>query len=186
MKGKGLIIVVVVVLLIAVFCGTTYNGLVGKQEEVKEKAANIDTYLQRRADLIPNLIETVKGYVKHEDEAIEKVTSARAALVGAKTMDEKAKANDELSTALSKLLVIVENYPKLEANTNFIQLQDELAGTENRIATARKDYNDAVKEYNASVKKFPTNLIAGMFGFSEETYFEAKETAKDVPEVNFN
>ena len=186
MKGKGLIIVVVVVLLVAALFGTTYNKLVGLREEVKNKAADIDTYLQRRADLIPNLVETVKGYVKHEQAAIDSVTNARAALVGAKTIEEKAKANDDLSSAISRLLVIAENYPKLEANTTFINLQDELAGSENRIATARKDYNDAVKAYNGSVKKFPSNIIAGMFNFEEEAYFEAKETAKDVPEVNFD
>ena len=186
MKGKGLIIVVVVVLLVAALFGTTYNKLVGLREEVSSKAADIDTYLQRRADLIPNLVETVKGYMKHEKAAIDSVTNARAALVGAKTIEEKAKANDDLSSAISRLLVIAENYPKLEANTTFIQLQDELAGSENRIATARKDYNDAVKAYNGSVKKFPSNIIAGMFNFEESAYFEAKETAKDVPEVNFD
>ena len=186
MKGKGLIILVVVVLLVAALFGTTYNKLVGLREEVSSKAADIDTYLQRRADLIPNLVETVKGYMKHEQAAIDSVTNARAALVGAKTIEEKAKANDDLSSAISRLLVIAENYPKLEANTTFINLQDELAGSENRIATARKDYNDAVKAYNGSAKKFPSNIIAGMFNFEEEAYFEAKETAKDVPEVNFD
>ena len=185
-KGWIILIVIVAVLAIAgLAIGGSYNGLVSKEENVTTQASNVSTMLQRRADLIPNLVNTVKGYAAHEQEAINSVTEARAALVGAKTIEDQSKANDELTGALNRLMVIVENYPDLKANTNFIQLQDELAGTENRIATARKDYNDSVKSYNTQIKKFPTNILAGMFGFDEKAYFEADENANKVPDVNF-
>lgn len=186
--NKGLkigLIIGAIVVVIAVMLGGVYNGLVGASEEVDNKFADISVQLERRADLIPNLVNTVKGYASHEQAVIDSVTTAREKLVNAKGTEEKAEANNELTTALNNLFVIVENYPELKSNTNFIQLQDELAGTENRIAVARRDYNDAVKSYNKGVKSFPKNILAGLFGFSEKAYFEAKESANDVPNVSF-
>lgn len=184
--SKALYIVIGIVLVIAIFLISSYNGLVNKSEEVEGKYADISVQLERRADLIPNLVSTVKGYASHETEAINNITTSREKLLNADSVEEKAEANEDLSKALNNLLVIVENYPDLKANTNFIQLQDELAGTENRIAVARKDYNDAVKNYNKNIKKFPTNLLTGMFGFDEKEYFEAKASSNEVPEVSFN
>ena len=157
-----------------------------KAEEVDNKFAAVDTQLQRRADLIPNLVNTVKGYAKQEQDVINSVTEARAKLAGATTVSDKAKADEELTSALNRLMVVVENYPDLKSSQNFIQLSDELSGTENRIATARRDYNEAVKEYNLKIKRFPTNLMAGMFGYSQRDYFEASEQSKEVPNVNFD
>ena len=183
---KFLIILVVVIALIALFCIGQYNGLVTKSENVDSKLHDLDVQLQRRSDLIPNLVSTVKGYTSHEDDIIDKVTTARANLNKAKTVEEKSEANEALSASLSSLMVVVENYPDLKASENFINLQDELAGTENRIAVARKDYNDSVKTYNTSIKKFPGSLFAGMFGFDAKAYFEASESSKEVPSVEFN
>ena len=180
----GGVIVGIIVILVMMLAGT-YNGLISKEEEVDGKLADISVQLERRADLIPNLVSTVKGYAAHEQAVIDSVTEARENLVNADNAEEMAEANQELTTALNNLLVIVENYPDLKANTNFIQLQDELAGTENRIAVARKDYNDAVKTYNKTIKSFPKNILAGMFGFEEKEYFEAKDSSSDVPEVSF-
>ena len=182
---KFLIGLLVVVALIAVFCIGQYNGLVSRSENVDSKYADLDTMLQRRADLIPNLVSTVKGYTSHEDAIIDKITTARENLNKAKTVEEKSEANDQLSSALNSLMVVVENYPDLKASENFINLQDELAGTENRIAVARKDYNDSVKSYNTSIKKFPGSIFAGMFGFDSKAYFEAEESSKSVPNVSF-
>lgn len=179
------VIVVVIIAIIAILVGQ-YNGLVSKAELVDSKFADLDVMLQRRGDLIPNLVNTVKGYANHETEVITAVTDARAKLAGAGTVEDKAQADTELTSALNRLMVIVENYPDLKASQNFIQLSDELAGTENRIAVARKDYNDAVREYNLNVKKFPLNLVAGMFGFEQKPYFEADESSKVVPNVNFD
>ena len=186
-KGsKTLYIIIGVVLLIAIFLISTYNGLVNKEEEVEGKLADISVQLERRADLIPNLVSTVKGYASHETEVINSITTSREKLLNADSVEEKAEANEELTTALNNLLVVVENYPDLKANTNFIQLQDELAGTENRIAVARKDYNEVVKDYNKSIKSFPKNILAGMFGFDKKEYFEAKESSNEVPNVSFD
>ena len=182
---KGLIILITVVAIIVIAIISSYNGIVSKAEDVDNKFAAIDTQLQRRADLIPNLVNTVKGYAKQEQDVINSVTEARAKLAGANTVSEKAEADQELTSALNRLMVVVENYPDLKSSENFIQLSDELAGTENRIATARRDYNEAVKEYNTQIKKFPTNIMAGMFGFNAKEYFEAKEGAQEVPNVNF-
>lgn len=184
MKKTGLVVLIIVILL-AVFGISSYNSLVSMSEEVDGKLADISVQLERRADLIPNLVNTVKGYASHEQSAIDSVTQARERLVSANTLSEKAEANEQLTSALNNLFVIVENYPDLKANVNFLNLQDELAGTENRIAVARRDYNDAVKEYNKTIKSFPKNILAGMFGFSEKDYFEAKESANEVPEVSF-
>lgn len=181
----GILVVIAIIIIIAMLI-SSYNGIVSKAEEVDNKFATIDTQLQRRADLIPNLVNTVKGYAKQEQEIINSVTEARAKLAGATTVADKAKADDELTSALNRLMVVVENYPDLKSSQNFIQLSDELAGTENRIATARRDYNEAVKEYNLKIKKFPTNLMAGMFGYEQREYFEASEQSKEAPNVNFD
>jgi len=185
MMKKTLTIILVIIVLIALFLMGNYNGMVSKQENVDSKYADLDTMLQRRADLIPNLVSTVKGYMQHEDAIIEKVTTARQNLLKANSVEEKQQANDELTSSLNALMVVVENYPDLKASENFINLQDELAGTENRIAVARKDYNDAVKSYNTAIKKFPGNIFAGMFGFESKPYFEAEESSKAVPTVDF-
>lgn len=186
--NKGLkigIIIGVIVLVIGILIGSSYNDLVSKQEDVKTKYSDISVQLERRADLIPNLVNSVKGYMQHEQSVIDSVTKARENLVNANNPAEAANANNELTTALNNLFVIVENYPELKSNTNFIQLQDELAGTENRIAVARTSYNETVKEYNKTVKRFPKNVIASLMGFEEEAYFEAKETSTEVPNVSF-
>ena len=185
---KGLItggVIVGVVVLLVVMFSSTYNSLVSKEEEVEGKLADISVQLERRADLIPNLVSTVKGYMSHEQSVIDSVTEARQNLMSADDVEDQAEANQELTNALNNLFVVVENYPDLKANTNFIQLQDELAGTENRIAVARKDYNEAVKDYNKTIKSFPENILASMFDFEEKEYFEAKEISNEVPEVSF-
>lgn len=180
----GLIIIAVIAVIAIILIGG-YNSIISASEEVENKFSTIDTQLQRRADLIPNLVNTVKGYANQEKEIINTVTTAREKLVGANSVTAKAEADQELTNALSRLLVIVENYPDLKSSQNFIQLSDELAGTENRIATARRDYNEAVKTYNLKIKKFPSNVMANMFGFGEKQYFEASEESKNVPNVQF-
>lgn len=188
MKKSTIAIIVVVVILVAIIAGlvSSYNGVVSLSEEVDNKFATIDTMLQRRADLIPNLVNTVKGYTNQEQAVIDSVTDARAKLAGANSVEEKANADQELTSALNNLLVVVENYPDLKSSQNYINLSDELAGTENRIATARKDYNDAVREYNTKIKRFPTNIVSGMFGYGEKEYFQASEGSEEVPTVDFN
>lgn len=189
MKKKGLIIglvvVAVVIVMIVSSAVSTYNGLVDKREKVENSQAQIETYLQRRADLIPNLVNTVKGYAAHEEGVYTALADARAKLNSASNAEEYAEANDSFDAALSRLLVVVENYPELKANENFIYLQDEISGTENRISQARKVYNDAVAEYNAAIKKFPASIFAGMFGFEKADYFEASKEAQTVPNVSF-
>ena len=174
-----------VIIVLAIVVITNYNSILSMSEEVDGKFANVDTMLQRRADLIPNLVNTVKGYTTQEQEVINSVTEARSKLAGANTIEEKAEVNQEISSTLSRLLVVVENYPDLKSSQNFIQLSDELAGTENRIAVARNDYNNAVKAYNLKIKKFPNNMIAGIFNFEEKTYFEADVESTEVPNVTF-
>ena len=187
MKKKGIIIAIIVglVVLFGIALISANNNLVTMEAEVDAALANIDTNLQRRADLIPNLVNTVKGYAAHEQEAIDKVTEARQNLTKASSIEEKAEADSALTDALNNLLVIVENYPDLKASANFTQLSDELAGTENRIATARRDYNDAVKDYNTAIRKFPNSLVASLFGFTQKDYFQASDGAQDVPNVEF-
>lgn len=189
-KGKMILIGVLVgILLLAVslygFFRGTYNQFVSLDEGVKSSWAQVENQLQRRFDLIPNLVETVKGYAKQEKDVLVEVTNARAKVGGANTVPDKINANNQLSGALSRLLVVVEKYPDLKSNQNFIRLQDELAGTENRIAVERKRYNDAVKVYNVAIRSFPSNLLAGMFGFNKAAFFEAPATAKAVPQVKF-
>ncbi len=163
-----------------------YNELVQKDQDVQNNWAQVENQLQRRADLIPNLVETVKGFAAQEKTIIADITSARAALSGAGTPAEAAAANDALSGALGRLLVVVENYPDLKSDQTFIRLMDELAGTENRIATARMDYNEMVTDYNKAIRIFPRNFIAGMFGFDAAEYFEVSDADKQNPEVDFN
>jgi LemA protein len=163
----------------------TYNSLVRMDESVKAAWAQVENQLQRRYDLIPNYVETVKGYASHEKEVFIRVTEARSRVAGAGNINEKIQANNELSSALARLLVVVENYPELKANTNFIRLQDELAGTENRIAVERRRYNETVKEYNIKIRQFPTNIFAGMFGFEKATFFEVPKEKQEAPKVKF-
>lgn len=178
-------ILLAVVVLIGGWTVGQYNGLVGINEDVNGKWAQVDTQLQRRSDLIPNLVNTVKGYAAHEEGIFTNVAEARAKLAGAQTVGEAAEADGELTQALGRLFAIAENYPLLKANENFRALQDELAGTENRIATARRDYNGSVQAYNARIRTFPTNIIAGVFGFGEREYFRAAEGAQTPPTVQF-
>lgn len=163
-----------------------YNEMVQSDQQVKNQWAQVENQLKRRADLIPNLVETVKGFAAQEKGIISEITNARAALSGAGTPGEAAQANDALSGALGRLLVVVENYPDLKSDKTFIQLMDELTGTENRITVARKDYNEEVTVYNVMVRKFPRNFIAGMFGFEQAEYFEVSESDKQTPTVDFN
>jgi LemA protein len=189
-KGqKGILIVVGAVVLVflvpILYLKGTYNSLVRMDEGVKAAWAQVENQLQRRFDLIPNYVETVKGYAKHEKEVFLKVTEARSKVGGAGDISEKIAANNQLSSALARLLVVVERYPELKANTNFIRLQDELAGTENRIAVERRRFNETVRALNTKIRSFPTNLIAGMFGFEKATFFEVTKERQETPKVKF-
>lgn len=187
MKNKTLWIILGIVLFVAFVFGSAYNKLVNLNESINGSWAQVENVLQRRHDLIPNLVNTVKGYMEHEKEVFTHIADARAALAGARTLDEKVKANTAMESALARLLVVVENYPDLKANQNFLALQDELAGTENRIAVERMRYNEVVRNYNITVRKFPSNLAARIFGFEKrDVYFEAVEGAKEVPQVKFD
>lgn len=187
-KTLWIVLAVVLVLVIAVVGSgvSTYNKMVESREQVTAKQANVEVYLQRRADLIPNLVNTVKGYAAHEEEIYTALADARAALTGANTVDELNEANGALDSAISRLLVVVENYPDLKADTQFINLQDELAGSENRIAKARDDYNETARSYNTSIQRFPASIFAGIFNFEQADYFEATDAAQTVPNVSFD
>lgn len=182
---KKLIPVLAIVLIIAGIFGSTYNKLQVKDEDVNQAWAQVENTMQRRADLIPNLVETVKGYAKHEEEVFTKVTEARSAVKAASTPKEYAAANEQMDQAVKNINVVAEAYPELKADSNFANLQAELAGTENRIAVERKRYNEAVADFNKSVKRFPTNLVAKMLGFSQREYFQAAAGAEKAPEVKF-
>ena len=179
------VILIIVILVPYFYLKGTYNSLVTMDESVKAAWAQVENQLQRRYDLIPNYVETVKGYAAHEKELFVKVTEARSRVAGAKSIPDKIQANNSLAGALSRLLVVVERYPDLKANTNFIRLQDELAGTENRIAVERRRYNEAVKVYNIRIRTFPTNLFAGMFGFEKAAFFEVPKERQEAPKVKF-
>jgi LemA protein len=188
--GKGLIGVIVIVLIVLVIFGmyvSVKNTLVAKNEAVKSTWSQVDVVLQRRADLIPNLVETVKGIAKQEQTVFGEIAEARSKLLSASTPQDKIAANQRLDGALGRLLAIAENYPQLKSNENFLRLQDELAGTENRIAVERKRYNDTLQDYNTYVQQFPGSLFAGNMGFKpNNAYFTAAEGSRTVPKVDFS
>jgi LemA protein len=181
----GLVIAAVIAVIFGGTCIGQYNSLVNSEESVDESWAQVENVLQRRADLIPNLVATVKGYAAHEKEIFTEVANARSRLLTARGPEEAAAANESLTGALGRLLVIAEAYPQLRASENFQRLQDELAGTENRIAVERRRYNESVRSYNQRIRSFPTRVIAGMFGFDAKQYFQAEAGAQSVPHVDF-
>ncbi|AMO32253.1 LemA family protein [Lysinibacillus sphaericus] len=180
----GMIVLMLIVFALVLI--PKYNSLVAAEENVDSKWAQVENQLQRRYDLIPNLVESVKGYTNHEQQVIADITNARAQMGNANSPAQQAVANDTLTGALSRLLVVVENYPNLKADANFRQLMDELAGTENRLAVAREDYNNEVQQFNKHVKRFPGNLMAGMFGFEQKEYFKATAGAEQAPAIDFS
>ena len=187
---KVFLIVIVVLVLLLGFFGAKYvgvrNELVVLRESINGAWAQVDVALQRRADLIPNLVETVKGFAKQELGIMTAVANARAALIGARSPQEKIQANTQLDSALARLLVVVENYPQLKSNENFMRLQDELAGTENRIAVERRKYNETVQRYNTQIELFPNNIVASMSGFPRnDAYFKVEPGARNAPKVQF-
>jgi len=187
LAGTVLIIIVVVPLLLVLFVIAMYNSLVRLRNQVDNGWSQIDVQLKRRHDLIPNLVETARGYMKHERETFETITKARSQAMGAKTVAESSKAEGMLGDALSKFMLVVENYPDLKANQNFLALQEELSSTENRIAFARQSYNDQVLFYNNKIQMFPSNIIAGMFAFGKRDFFEIGVAAeREVPKVSFS
>jgi LemA protein len=183
LKGVLIVVAVIAVLLMPVI--GTYNRLVTLEQKVMSAESNVDTNLQRRSDLIPNLVATVQGYATQEREIFTEIANARARLAGAQTVTERAEADAQLSSALSRLLVVVERYPDLKSSQNFRDLSVALEGTENRIAVARQDYNRAVDAYNISTRRFPGAIIAGIFRFEQRPYYKAAEGARDVPKVDF-
>lgn len=178
-------ILLIVALSIFGWVKNNYNAMVTMDEEVNGAWAQVENVLQRRYDLIPNLVQTVKGYAAHESDVLTEITEARSRVGGAGVPADRMQAEGELSGALSRLMMVVENYPQLKANENFIRLQDELSGTENRIAVERGRYNTVVQNYNAFIRRFPASAIAGMFNFGRREFFEAPEAAQTAPEVNF-
>ena len=193
-KNLGWIIPVAIVVVIVLWAIGGYNGMVKMDEQVQNKWANVETQYQRRADLIPNLVSTVKGYAKHEQQTLEDVVKARSEATQVKVDAENLtpeklaafqKAQSGVSSALGRLLAVAENYPDLKANQNFLELQSQLEGTENRITVARKDFNDTAKPYNQAIRQFPKNILAGMFGFEKKSYFEAEAGSEKAPKVEF-
>jgi LemA protein len=181
-----LIVLIVIIAVIALFLISIYNSLVKLRNQVKNAWSQIDVQLKRRHDLIPNLIETVKGYMTHERDTLENITKARSQAVAAEGVGDKAKAEGELTSALGKFNLVVENYPDLKANQNFLSLQEELTSTENKISFSRQNYNDQVLFYNNKIQMFPSNIVAGMFQFNVEEFFEIEdEKEKEVPKVSF-
>ena len=179
------IIILIIVVLVVLFVVSLYNSLIQLRNRVKNAWSQIDVQLNRRADLIPNLVETVKGYAKHEKTVFENVTEARSGLINAKTVQETAEANNILTDTLKSLFAVAENYPELKANENFLKLQGQLEETENKIAYSRQFYNDTVLMYNNKCQMFPSNLLASSFNFQEAEFFEIEETKKEVPKVEF-
>ncbi len=188
MKNKftPLIVVIVILILLAMPLIGTYNSLVSLEQNVNNSESNIETQLQRRSDLIPNLVNTVKGYATQEKDIFTQIADARSKLAGAQNVTDRANADAQLSSALSRLLVVVENYPDLKSNQNFRDLTVELEGTENRIAVARQDYNKAVTQYNTKRRKFPNNIVSSLFAFEEKALYKASEGAQEVPKVDFS
>lgn len=188
-KISPILIVIAIVILSAVMVFGTYiryhNSFISMEERINGAWAEVENNLQRRTDLIPNLVATVKGYAQHEEEVFTEIADARSRLIGAGGVNEKAAAASEFESALGRLLVVVENYPELKADQRFAELQDELAGTENRLAVARMRYNESVQGFNARIKRFPGKIIAGMMGLAQRNYFEAATGAEKVPEVRF-
>ena len=184
--SKSLIAVIVVILVLVLPIISSYNQLVSLEQLVNTAESNIDTQLQRRSDLIPNLVSTVKGYASQEKDIFTDIANARSKLSGASNISEQANADTQLSNALSRLLVIVERYPDLKSNENFKDLSIQLEGTENRIAVARQDYNTAVTNYNTKRRRFPTNIISSIFGFQEKPLYKASDNASEVPPVDFS
>ncbi|HJT90127.1 MAG TPA: LemA family protein [Bryobacteraceae bacterium] len=187
---KAALIIIGVLLVGTVFAGSEFvsvrNDLVTQREAVNASWSQVDVALQRRADLIPNLVETVKGFAKHETEVFKDIADARAALINGRSPQEKIQANDQLTGALSRLLVVAENYPQLKSNENFLRLQDEIAGTENRIAVERRKYNETLQHYNTSIQVFPNNIVAGMSGFTRnDAYFQTAPASRTAPKVQF-
>jgi LemA protein len=183
----ALIVVLAVLALLVVALIGIYNSLVGSRNQVDNAWAQIDVQLKRRHDLIPNLVETAKGYMKHERETFESITKARSAAMGAKTVAETAQAEGQLADALSKFMLVVENYPELKANQNFLALQEELTSTENKIAFSRQNYNDQVLFYNNRIQMFPSNVVAGMFAFTKRDFFQVESAQeREVPKVTFS
>jgi len=185
---KGMIVLIVVVVLLGILATRvvgSYNGLVTKQTQVRTAWAEVDNLLQRRNDLIPNLVETVKGFAAQEQTVFGNIAEARSKMAGARTPEERIAAGQAMDTALGRLLVVVENYPELRSSENFMRLQDELAGTENRLSVGRTRYNEIVGDFNASVRRFPMTLFAGMFGFGSEPFYPVATEAKEVPRVKF-
>ena len=193
-KNLGWIIPVGILVLVGLWAIGGYNGMVKMDEQVQNSWANVETQYQRRADLIPNLVSTVKGYAKHEQQTLEEVVKARSEATQLKVDAENLtpeklaafqKAQSGVSSALGRLLAVAENYPDLKANQNFLELQSQLEGTENRITVARKDFNDTAKSYNQAIRQFPKNILAGLFGFEKKSYFEAEAGSEKAPKVEF-
>lgn len=182
---EWLFIILGIVVLLLVFVAATYNSLVKLRNMVRDQWSQIDVLLKRRADLIPNLVETVKGYAGHEKETLESVINARNKAVSATTAEDEMKANGELTKALGRLFALTEAYPELKANTNFMDLQENLKGAEDKISYARQFYNDTVLKYNNKVEMFPSNIIANLFKFVKQAFFEVDEASKEVPKVQF-
>jgi len=191
-KTISLAVIAGIILIAIIWVVSSYNGLVSKDEACSQQWSKVESQYQRRSDLIPNLVNTVKGYAKHEQQTLENVIAARNQASNAKVDPNKLdqvsihqKSQDALSSSLSKLMVVVERYPDLKANQNFLELQSQLEGTENRIAVERQNFADIVKAYNAKIRRFPTNIIANMFGFERKAYFEATKGAENAPKVEF-
>lgn len=191
---KTWIIIAVIAVVIGLLSMTSYNSLVNKEEAVNSAWSNVENQYQRRADLIPNLVNTVKGYAAHEKETLQEVIEARAKAtqmtvkaddLTPEKLQQYQQAQGEISSALGRLMVVAERYPDLKANQNFIELQAQLEGTENRITVARNEFNDMAREYNTSIRRFPTNILSGLFGFDKKSYFEAAQGSEKAPEVKF-